>query len=139
MSGGSERTVVVLSALVLAGLAGVWVGGWAVREARDVDPTALALVLACLQNQRGLTVSSPARDPLAAAAPRGSLTTTIEGNTVTVSLWNDAGAAEEAVGTYARLTPEDVTQRAIARADSAFLWAMPPTGSQAPAVYGCMP
>jgi len=137
MSVGSERKVVLLSALMLAGVGAIWVAGWAVREARDVDPTALALLERCLENERSLDVSTPAGDPLAASAPRGSLTTTVFGNSVSVSLWKDEPAAERTIATYARLTPEDLTTRAIARGRTVFFWAAPPTDEQAAPLYGC--
>jgi len=139
VSSGAELRALVVSALVLAFLAAAWIGGWALREARDVDPTALALLERCLENERSLDVSTPARDPLAASAPDGSLTTTILGNTATVSLWNDPAAADQTVATYNTLTPENLAGRAIVRGARVILWAEPPTDAQAAPLYACMP
>ena len=46
------------SALALAVLAVLWVAGWAIREDRDVDPTARVAV-ACLETSTASTSSSP--------------------------------------------------------------------------------
>ena len=139
MTDQREWHYVLVSALGLVVVAGAWVTGWALREARDVDPTSLALLSMCLEDERGLRLISPSGDPLADSAPSGSLRTTIEGNTVTVSIWADHEAATRALETYARLTPEDLEGRAVARGRRANLWASPPTGSQAAALYGCEP
>ena len=139
MTDQREWHYVLVSALGLVLVAGAWVTGWAVREARDVDPTSLALLSMCLEDERGLRLISPSGDPLADSAPSGSLRTTIEGNKVTVSIWADHEAATRALETYARLTPEDLEGRAVARGRRANLWASPPTGSQAAALYGCEP
>jgi hypothetical protein len=136
MSAGSEWRALVVSAAAVAAIGVAWVGAWATREATDVDPTALERMAACLGGH-GLEIVSPADDPLADSAPRGSLTTTIDGNTVTVSFWNDSSAAEQTVATYNRLTPEDLTDRAITRGNNAFLWAARPTDEQASILYGC--
>ena len=139
MTDQREWHYVLVSALGLVVVTGAWVTGWALREARDVDPTSLALLSMCLEDERGLRLISPSRDPLADSAPSGSLRTTIEGNNVTVSIWADHEAATRALETYARLTPENLEGRAVARGRRANLWASPPTGSQAAALYGCEP
>ena len=137
MSDPREWRYLVVAMLVLSVLACAWVLGWAVREARDVDPTAIGLLSTCLEDERGLRLTSPSGDPLADSAPRGSLRTTIDGNEVVVSIWSDNDAALETVRTYARLTPENLDLRAVARGPFANLWAAPPTGSQEPALYDC--
>jgi len=139
MSDPREWRYLIASALGLLVLAGFWVAGWAFREARDVDPTALGLLSTCLEDERRVRVISPSGDPLADSAPSGSLRTTIEGNTVTVSIWADHEAAIRTLDTYARLTPENLEGRAVVRGRRANLWASPPTGSQAAALYGCEP
>jgi len=139
MSDPREWRYLIASMLALGVLAGAWVIGWAVREARDVDPTLIGLLSTCLQDERGLHLTSPSGDPLADSAPRGSLRTTIEGNDVVVSVWSDHDAALETLRTYGRLTPEDLELRAVARGPYANLWAAPPTGSQEPALYDCEP
>ena len=139
MTDQREWHYVLVSALGLVVVAGAWVTGWALREARDVDPTSLALLSMCLEDERGLRLISPSGDPLADSAPSGSLRTTIEGNNVTVSIWADHEAATRTLETYARLTPENLEGRAVARGRRANLWASPPTGSQAAALYGCEP
>ena len=139
MTDQREWHYVLVSALGLVVVAGAWVTGWALREARDVDPTSLALLSMCLEDERGLRLISPSGDPLADSAPSGSLRTTIEGNNVTVSIWADHEDATRTLETYARLTPQDLEGRAVARGRRANLWASPPTGSQAAALYGCEP
>ena len=139
MSDPREWRYLIASALGLLVLAGLWVAGWAFREARDVDPTALGLLSTCLEDERRVRVISPSGDPLADSAPSGSLRTTIEGNAVTVSIWADHEAATRTLETYARLTPENLEGRAVARGRRANLWASPPTGSQAAALYDCEP
>jgi hypothetical protein len=136
VTGAGERRALALSALGLAAVAVLWVGGWAIRESTDVDPSALAVLSKCLRGS-GLEVATPANDPLAGSASGGSLVTTIEGNSVTVSLWDDASSAERTVATYARLTSEDLTGRALVRGDAAVLWTTPPTGEQASSLYRC--
>ena len=96
-----EWRYVLVSALGLVVVAGAWVTGWALREARDVDPTSLALLSMCLEDERGLRLISPSGDPLADSAPHGSFRTTIEGNDVTVSIWSDHEAATATLETYA--------------------------------------
>ncbi len=137
MTSGSEWRTLVVSALVLVAVGTAWAGGWAIREATDVDPTALERLTGCL-DQQGLAVASPAADPLGASAPDGSLTTTIDGNAVTVSLWSDANAADRTVATYGRLTSEDLSGRAVVRGDRVALWSAPPTDAQASILYDCV-
>ena len=134
-----EWRYVLVSALGLVVVAGAWVTGWALREARDVDPTSLALLSMCLEDESGLRLISPSGDPLADSAPHGSFRTTIEGNDVTVSIWSDHKAAMATLETYARLTPENLERRATARGRRVDLWAAPPTASQASALYRCEP
>ena len=107
MSDPREWRYLIASALGLLVLGGLWVAGWAFREARDVDPTALGLLSTCLEDERRVRVISPSGDPLADSAPSGSLRTTIEGNDVTVSIWADHEDATRTLETYARLTPRE--------------------------------
>ena len=137
MTDPQEWRYLLVSAIGLVVLAGAWVAGWAVRESRDVDPTPFELLTMCLEDERGLRLISPSGDRLADSAPSGSFRTTIEGNEVTVSIWADHDAATAALRTYARLTPENLEGRAVARGRRANLWAAPPTGSQATALYDC--
>jgi hypothetical protein len=137
MTSGSEWHTLVVSALVVAAVGTAWAGGWAIREATDGDPTALERLSGCLDEQ-GLDVASPVADPLAASAQDGSLTTTIDGNSVTVSLWSDANAAERTIATYGRLTSEDLSARAVVRDDRVALWSAPPTDAQASILYSCV-
>ena len=120
-------------------LVAVWVAGWAIREATDEDPTPLAGVIACLEQRHGLQIVVPAGDPLADSAPGGAFRTTIGGNEVVVAAWDDVEAANEAVETYARLTPENLEGRAVPRGRFANLWADPADGPQTAVLYGCEP
>ena len=138
MSGPSEQRVLAVSALALAVLAGLWGAGWAVREATDFDPELLAVAIPCLEREYGLDVVVPAGDPLADSAPRGAFRTTINGNIVVVSIWDDGNDAEETIETYARLTAENLEYRAIARGRRAILWREPPTGEESRMLYGCV-
>jgi hypothetical protein len=138
VSGGIEERALALSAAALTVLAVVSVGGWAVREATDEDPTRLELALPCLEREYGLDVVVPSGDPLADSAPGGAFRTTIGGNVVVVSFWNDGNAAAETIETYERLTPENLEGRAIVGGRLAILWAEPPTGEQSTVLYGCV-
>ncbi len=122
---------------MLVVLSTLWVGGWALREATDYDPSRLSLVLACLAREHGLVGATPAGDPLADSAPGGALTTTIAGNSVVASFWGSNEAAAETLATYDRLTPQDLEGRAVARGRVANLWAEPATGEQSTVLYGC--
>jgi hypothetical protein len=139
MSDPREWRYLIVSMLALVVVVTAWGLGWAVREARDVDPMPMALLSTCLEDERGLRLVSPSGDPLADSAPHGALRTTIDGNDVTVSIWSDHDAALETLQTYARLTPENLEGRAVARGRLANLWAAPPTGGQASALYRCEP
>jgi hypothetical protein len=133
----AEWRALVASFLVVAAVGLLWVGGWAVREATDTDPTRLERLAACLRDEHGLVVTSPADDPLAASAPGGSLMADAAGNVVTVSLWHDSGAAGRTRATYDRLTSQDLADRAFVRGGDVVLWVSPPTAAQASVVYGC--
>jgi len=132
----TEWRTLAASLLVVATVGLLWIGGWAVREATDTDPTALERVAGCL-GERGLAVQVPAEDPLAGSAPGGSLTVDITGNAATVSLWQDEDAAARTLSTYDRLTSQDLSDRAALRGDGVVLWVSPPTAEQTSAVYGC--
>lgn len=133
----SEQRVVGLVALALGVLLVLWTAGWAVRESTDEDPSRLAVAVECLQRQHGLEVVVPAGDPLADSAPGGAFRTTIAGNTVVVSIWDDADDAAATVATYEQLTPEDLEGRAVTRGRLANLWTAPATGEQSTILYDC--
>jgi len=124
-------------AALLAAIVLVWVVGWAVREALDEDLSRLELTMACLQREHDLTVVTPAGDPLADSAPGGALRTTILGNDVVVSVWDDVEDAAETVATYDRLTSQDLEGRAGTRGRLVNLWASPADGAQTTILYGC--
>ena len=138
MSGGIEERALALSAAAVAVLAVVSVGGWAVREATDEDPTRLELAVPCLEREYELDVVVPSGDPLADSAPGGALRTTIDGNVVVASFWDGVDEAADTLESYARLTPEDLEGRAVERGAVAALWAAPPTDEQGAALYGCV-
>ena len=136
-SSASERRVVTAAAALLAAIGVVWVGGWAVREALDEDPSQLARTMECLRREHGLEVVTPAGDPLADSAPGGALRTTIAGNDVVVSAWDNVEDAAETVATYDRLTSQDLEGRAGTRGQLVNLWASPADGEQTTILYGC--
>lgn len=138
MNDRAEWRAVGISAAALAAVAVAWVAGWAVRDARAVHPSALTVSVRCLEREAGLQVVVPAHDPLAASAPHGSLSTTVAGNPVTVSFWDDADHARATIATYDRLTNEDLAGRALARGDRAVLWGSPPNAEQESVFYGCV-
>ena len=129
--------MVAISAVALVALVAAWIGGWAIREATDDDPSRLSLALACLAREHGLEGTTPTGDPLADSAPGGAVRTTIAGNRVVASFWASNQAAAETLATYDRLTPEDLEGRAVARGRVANLWAEPATGEQSTVLYGC--
>jgi hypothetical protein len=133
----AEWRTLAVSSLVVVAVGLLWIGGWALREATDTDPTRLERLVACLRDEHGLVVTSPADDPLAASAPGGSLTADAGGNPVTVSLWQDHAAAARTRATYDRLTTQDLLDRAFVRGDDVVLWVSPPTPEQTAVVYGC--
>lgn len=133
----SEPRVVAGVAALLAALVVLWVGGWAIREAFDEDPSQLARTMECLRREHGLEVVTPAGDPLADSAPGGAFRTTIAGNAVVVSVWDDVDDAEKAVATYDRLTSQDLEGRAGTRGRLVNLWASPADGEQTTILYGC--
>jgi hypothetical protein len=138
MSAHAEQRVLAVAALALAVLTVLWATGWAVREATDVDTTLFDLAVPCLEREYGLDVVVPSGDPLADSAPGSAFRTTIGGNAVVVSFWNDGNAAAETIETYERLTPENLEGRAIVGGRLAILWAEPPTGEQSTVLYGCV-
>jgi hypothetical protein len=103
-----------------------------------VDTSLFDLAVPCLDRAYGLDVVVPSGDPLADSAPGGAFRTTIGGNVVVVSFWNDGNAAAETIETYERLTPENLEGRAIVGGRLAILWAEPPTGEQSTVLYGCV-
>ena len=129
--------MLALVAATLAGLLALWVAGWAIREGTDVDPSRLSLVIACLGREHALDVTRPAGDPLADSAPGGAFRTTIAGNAVVVSVWDDVEDAEETVATYDQLTSQDLEGRAGTRGRIVNLWAEPADGEQTTILYGC--
>jgi hypothetical protein len=133
----AEWRALAASSLVVVAVGLLWIGGWALREATDTDPTTLERLVACLRDGHGLAVTTPAADPLAASAPGGSLTADADGNAVTVSLWQDAGAAARTRATYDRLTSQDLAGRAVVRDGDLVLWVAAPTPGQTAVVYGC--
>ena len=137
MSGRAEQRALAVSAVALAVLAVVSVGGWAVREGTDEDPSRLSLTIGCLEREHGLEVVTPSGDPLADSAPGGALRTTIDGNQVVVSIWDHEDEAAETLETYARLTPESLEGRALAAGRFANLWGEPVTDEQVRVLYGC--
>jgi hypothetical protein len=137
VSGPSEQRVLAITASALALALALWGAGWALREARDVDPRLQDVAVRCLEREYGLTVTLPSGDPLADSAPHGAFRTTIGGNDVVASVWDDGEDAERIIETYNRLTPEDLNGRGTARGRVAILWAEPATGAQTTVLYGC--
>ena len=83
-----------------------------------------------------MVTTQPKDDPLAASAGDGFFATTIEGNTVTVSL---AASDEQAVsieGTY-RAVGGDLTGRLERRGNTVYLWRYTASPTQRQAMYDC--
>jgi hypothetical protein len=130
--------LLVRAGLVVVAVVMVAVGaGWKVRDIRSGPaPTRLELTLRCLHGEKGVATTVVKDDPLAASAGDGSFATTIEGNTVTVSL---AGSVEQAAyieRTY-RAVGGDLTGRLERRADTVYLWRFESSPTQRQAMYDC--
>ena len=125
---GVAVAALLLCAQVVAGL---------VREAVSDEPSRLELVQTCL-TERSTPFESVSGDPIAESATRGSLRTSVEGNSVTVALGESEDDAQRLYQAYADVAPPDVIgTRLDRRRKVVFLWDTEPTSSQREFMYLC--
>ena len=108
--------------------------GWAVQTARYED-TGFEELTRCLTEEKGAPVTET-RDPIARSAELGALDTVIETNPVTVSVAEDAEAAERIAADY-RAIADDLGSRLEVRGRTVYLWEREPSPTQRQAMFNC--
>ena len=127
-SRAAERRWVVIGVVVAAALVCVQVvGGGVVREAVTDEPSYLELVQTCL-DERMRPFEPVSRDPIALSAKRGSLRTTVEGNSVTVALGGSEDDADRVYQAYVGVGAAGALLER--RRKVVFLWDAQPTALQ---------
>jgi len=123
--------LVVVSILLLAELVGTLVD-----RRLSPAPSALALTVKCLQNEKGLAVETGAIDPIGKTADGGVVRTRIETNSVTIVISSSATKAKKIAGYYAAVNPgpEDAIQ--LWNHD-VLVWERSPSPTQQQALYDC--
>lgn len=127
----------LLGVVVAASVLAVQIVGGAVREAVSDEPSTLELVQTCL-TERSTPFEAVVGDLIALSAERGTLRTSVEGNSVTVALGGSEKDAERVYDDYASVTSAAVTSALLDRRRKVvFLWEREPTSSQREFMYLC--
>lgn len=133
----AERRWVIAGLVAVTGVLVAQIVAGVVREALSDAPSHLELVGTCL-TERATPFEPVADDPIARSAKRGSLRTTVEGNSVTVALGDSEDDAERLYEAYAAVAPADVVEtRLDRRRKVVFLWEREPTAAQREFMYLC--
>jgi hypothetical protein len=101
------------------------------------DPTTRETMIACLTEREGLTVSEAVRDPIAATASGGYVSTVVEGNPVTLSIAGSLAEARRLVRLYSTIRADLQAPQLQSREHFVSLWSGQPTSIQLQAVYDC--
>jgi hypothetical protein len=117
---GIALAAVIVAAQALAGL---------VREATTDEPSHMELVQTCL-TERSVPFEPVVGDPIALSAKRGALRTSVEGNSVTVTLGGSESDAARVVDAYTAVGTADVASRLERLRKVVLLWDVPPTTVQ---------
>lgn len=110
--------------------------GWKIHDLLYPEPTRLEQTIRCLNNEKGVATVVPAGDPLADSAGSGSLSTTIEGNGVTVALAESTEEAGRIESGY-RAVADNLVGRLERRDRSVYLWRSTSSPTQRQSMYDC--
>lgn len=128
-----QRWVLVGVALVASLLCAQVVAGFV----RADEPSFLEKLQTCL-TERATPFEEVSGDPVALSARRGALRTTVDGNSVTVSLGDSEQDAVRLYDAYVAVAPADVVAtRLDRRRKVVFLWDSEPTTAQREFMYLC--
>ncbi len=104
---------------------------------RADEPSFLEKLQTCL-TERATPFEEVSGDPVALSAKRGALRTTVDGNSVTVSLGDSEEDAARLYDAYVAVAPADVVAtRLDRRRKVVFLWDSEPTTAQREFMYLC--
>jgi hypothetical protein len=118
-----QRWVLVGIGLVVSLLCAQVVAGFV----RADEPSFLEKVETCL-TERATPFGEATGDPIALSAKRGALRTTVDGNSVTVSLGGSESDAERLYEAYTAVASDDVVANLLDRRRKVvFLWSSEPT------------
>jgi hypothetical protein len=135
VSATERRTVVVALGAVLV-LAATEVVVSTITNAVRYKPTALEQTIRCLRFEKGLEVSTLSRDPIARTADRGTLSTVVEGNPVTVAISSDEEGAARLSALYERVAG-NLGTRLERRGKIVYVFDGEPSPTQRQALYDC--
>jgi hypothetical protein len=100
------------------------------------DLSARKTTVVCLTHRKGLVVDEAVRDPIAATASGGAVSTVVEGNPVTLSFPDSDRQAARIARLYTRIA-SDLGPRLQVRGHFVYLWDGEPTPTQLQTVYDC--
>ena len=104
---------------------------------RADEPSFLEKVETCL-TERATPFEEVSGDPIALSAERGALRTTVDGNSVTVSLGGSEKDAERLYDAYTAVASDEVVATLLDRRRKVvFLWSREPTTAQREFMYLC--
>jgi hypothetical protein len=132
----TELRLVVVGLAVAAGLVVVQVAIGAQHRLFGDDATTRESVITCLTQQKGLEVRE-VRDPIAATASGGYVSTVVEGNPVTLSITGSFEEARRLVRLYSGIGADLKPPQLQRREHFVSLWSAQPTSVQLQAVYDC--
>mgnify|MGYP000288821171 CR=1 FL=1 len=125
------------AALALAGLVLLaQLVGWRVHDALADEPTRRELTETCLREEKGLTLAPPRRDPIAATAAGGAVSTVVETNRVTIVFAPHEEEAERVAAAY-RAVGGPLVGRLEIRESTVYFWARPASPTQRQQLYDC--
>ena len=137
MTESARELRVLLASLAVAGaVLLVQLVGWRVHDALDDQPTRRELTETCLREEKGLTLVPPRRDPIAANADGGAVSTVIETNPVTIVFARDEEEAERVAAAY-RAVGGQLTGRLEVRGSTVYFWTRVASPTQRQQVYDC--
>ena len=128
--------------LFVAGLAGVVAllaaatAGWAIWELTHEEPTRFERTTRCLREEKGLVLRPVGRDAIALSADDGALTTTVEGNNVTLVMAKSDDRAARIERDY-RSVGEIEPGTLERRGRTVYLWERPSSPTQRQTLYDC--
>ena len=133
----AERRWVRAGVVVAASLLAAQAVAGLVREAVTDLPSRLELVQTCLR-ERSTPFEPVTADPIARSAARGSLRTSVGGNSFTVVLGKSENDAERVYRAYADVAPPGIVgTRLEQRRKVVFLWDAEPTSPQREFIILC--
>jgi hypothetical protein len=109
---------------------------WKLHDRANPQPTRLERSVFCLKDNKGVVAVVPAGDPLADSAGEGALTTTVEGNDVTVALASSDEQAITIERSY-RAVADDLGGRLERRGRTVYLWRFESSPTQRQTMYDC--